>query len=65
MGELLTVLFIATVLFVSGLILAFAGDEKGRKPGMILIAIGLIIYLACWMFTPNNDNFRLRNETIY
>jgi hypothetical protein len=65
MGELLTVLFIGTVFFVSGLKLIFTGDDRGRKYGMWMAAIGLVVYLACWLFTPRNDNYRLWNDNTY
>lgn len=60
MGELLAVLFIATVLFISGIILAFITEEgSGRKMSVAMIVAGLILYLACWIFTPRNDNFSI------
>lgn len=60
MGELLAVLFIATVLFISGIILAFiAEDGPGRKVSVAMIIAGLILYMACWIFTPRNENFSI------
>lgn len=60
MGDLLVLIFIGTVFFVSGFVLAFAtGRVKGRKLGIVLLLIGLLIYLACWLFTPNNGRYRL------
>lgn len=63
MGGLLVVIFLGTIIFVSGLILAFATDQRGRKWGMWMVAIGLLIYMACWAFTPNNPNFHFDVDT--
>jgi uncharacterized membrane protein len=65
MGEMLAVLFIGSVFVVSGLILLFTSDDKGRKLGIWLLVAGLIIYFVTWLFTPNNQNFHLSNENIY
>lgn len=65
MGEVLALLFIGTVFFVSGMILAFTTDDKGRKYGIILIVIGLLVYFFTWMFTPNDPRYHLRDENIY
>jgi hypothetical protein len=62
----LAVLFIGTIFLVSGLILALGyTDPKGRKVGMFLILAGLLVYFACWLFTPRNDNFRIFNDNPY
>jgi uncharacterized membrane protein HdeD (DUF308 family) len=59
MGELLTVLFIGTCLFLPGIILAFTAKDKGRKLGLIMMAAGLFIYLVCFLFYPNNERYRI------
>lgn len=56
----MAVLFIGTLMLASGLILAFANYEKGRKVGMYLIAAGLFVFLVCFLFYPrNNPNYHL------
>lgn len=59
MGELLALLFVAGVLLISGLILAFTTQDTARKAGIAISIIGLVIILACIIFYPNNDNYRL------
>ncbi len=59
MGDLLAVLFIGTVFFVSGFVLAFTSKNKGRKLGFVFLVIGLLIYLACWFFTPDTAHYHL------
>jgi hypothetical protein len=59
MGELLAVLFIGTVLLASGLILAFTSKESGRRIAVFMIISGLFIYLVCYLFSPNNDHYRI------
>jgi len=64
MGDLLAVLFIGTIFVVSGFILAFTTkDDKSRKLGIILLIVGLAIYFVSWLFTPNNPNYHLHNES--
>lgn len=59
MGELLALLFVAGVLLISGLILAFTTQDAPRKAGIAISIIGLVIILACIIFYPNSDNYRL------
>lgn len=65
MGGLLVVIFLGTVVFVSGLILAFATDQRGRKYGMWMIAAGLFVYLLCWLFVPNNPHYHFDVDPDY
>ncbi len=62
MGDLLAVLFIGTIFFVTGMILVFSTDQRGRKYGIYLVLIGVIVYLACWAFTPNTPQYNLFND---
>jgi len=55
MGALLVVVFIAIIFFVSGLILLFNGDEKGRKYGMFLVVVGLVLGTLCIIFQPRSE----------
>jgi uncharacterized membrane protein YdcZ (DUF606 family) len=59
MGELLALLFVAATLLISGLILAFTTQDAPRKAGIAISIIGLVIILACIIFYPNSDNYRL------
>ncbi len=59
MGDLLVVIFIGTVFFLCGFILTFWGEQKARKPGVVMLIIGIVIYIACWLFTPNNPRYHL------
>lgn len=59
MGELLAVLFIAGMIFISGLILAFTNHDAARKFGIAIAIVGLVVILACIIFYPNSDNYRL------
>ncbi|MBX2904825.1 MAG: hypothetical protein KF744_02220 [Taibaiella sp.] len=65
MGGLLVVIFLGTLLFVSGLILVSATDQRGRKYGMWMVAAGLFVYLVCWLFTPSNPHFHFDVDPDY
>jgi hypothetical protein len=65
MGDLLAVLFIGTIFVVSGLVLLFATDDRGRKYGIWVLLLGLLIYLAAWFFTPDSPHYHLFNDKDY
>ena len=48
----LVVMFIAAIMFVSGIVLIFVSKGTWRKFGLFLILFAIIIFVVCMIFWP-------------
>lgn len=55
MSGFLVILFLNTLLFFVGLVLAFAGDEKSKRYGVYMMLAAIIIYCVCYMLYPKTN----------
>ncbi|MBL7692029.1 MAG: hypothetical protein JNM41_10575 [Flavipsychrobacter sp.] len=65
MGDLLAVIYIGTILVLSGLVLMFRYVNDGgssRRWGIWLLVLGLLVYLAAWFFTPDSPYYHLNYD---
>ena len=46
------VMFLAAIMFVSGIVLIFVSKGAWRKFGLVLILLGIIIFVVCMLFWP-------------
>lgn len=57
MSGFLVILFLNTLLFFVGLVLAFAGDEKSKRYGVYMMLAAIIIYCVCYMLYPKTNKY--------
>jgi len=52
MGIELVTMFIAAIMFVSGIVLIFVSKGAWRKFGLFLILFAIIVFTVCLIFWP-------------